>query len=549
VGGLSLAWRRWLLGLPAVLAAGYLVVLGVDFHGVTAEINTYGDAVIAPVLGKLAGQAPAGSHVILGHHAYYEEFLFLRATAGLPFYRGLWEVAPILWTLAGFGLLGWAAWRALGRFAAFLTVSAVVCLGSLGRFTFFALNWHGLTVLHTILIGAALVWLAPRTSQISWSRLGLAAAGLGLISALPVASDPLFLEWALVPMGLASAVMMLRTSGRSRRCLATFTLSTGLVALAAGAGIAHAMRASGVGTSQFTFPLLATVPGIVSHLKFLFEGLTALGGGFFFSMSPDLTGFMTLLSGVLVLAALAAGPAAGWRLVARRPPRAAGPQGPIATVGYVSFWLSSLVLQCLVFVISGVPRSNVDSGRYLLAGYVAIMALFPLLAGRGGRRRLALAAAVCVFAISSIVQFALRPFVEYGPYPTAPTAQRLLAFARTYGVHYGYASYWEAPDLTWLTNFRLPIYPINLDCGQEGICPWADAQIDSWYRPRPGTRSLLIADQPPPVAAALADLVGQPLLVRRFGRLTVAVYTRDIATELSPGPVWQLEPEIHPGTS
>src|SRR5579859_1678653 len=114
----TVGWRRLLLRLPALLAAGYVVVLLVDFSPVISAINTYGDAVIAPVLGRLAGQAPPGSHVLLGHHAYYEEYLFLRATAGLPFYRGLWEVAPALWTLLGFGLLGWAAWRTLGRFAA-----------------------------------------------------------------------------------------------------------------------------------------------------------------------------------------------------------------------------------------------------------------------------------------------------------------------------------------------------------------------------------------------------------------------------------------------
>lgn len=531
--GLALAWRRGLLFLPAVLAAGYLTLLLVDFGAVISGINTYGDAVIAPVLGKLAGQATPGSHILLGHHAYYEEYLFLRATAGLPFYRGLWEVSPMLWTLLGFGLLGWAAWRALGRSAALLTVSAVLCLGGLGRFAFFALNWHGLTVVHTILLGATLVWVAPRAGRLSRQRLILAAVSLGLISALPVASDPLFLEWALVPMVLATTLLILRASGPERRALSAFTLGTVLIALLGGGVIAQVMRASGVGTSYFNFPLLATIPGMISHLKFLFEDFTALGGGTVFGISMDLGGLMALASGVLILAGLVGGLTAGLRLVARRTVHARDPHISRATVAYVGFWLSSLIVQSIVFVIAGVPRGNVVSARYVLSGYVAIMALVPLVARRGRPWRVALAGAVAAFSVISIAQLGQRPFVEYGRYPTAPLAQRLLAFARAHGVRYGYASYWQAPDLTWLTQFSLPIYPINLDCGQEGICPWAGARIDSWYRPRAGTRSMLIADQAPPVAAAIADLVGRPLLVRRFGSLTVAVYDRDIAAELS----------------
>lgn len=520
--------RRLLLVLPAALAAGYLIVLLVDFSAVISGINTYGDAVIAPVLAKLAGQAPPGSHVLLGHHAYYEEYLFLRATAGLPFYRGLWEVAPMVWTLLGFGLLGWAAWQTLGRFAALMTVSAAACLGGLSRFAFFSLDFHGLTVLHTIAIAAALVWLAPRAETIPWARLTLAAGGLGLISALPMASDPLFVEWALVPMGAAVGMMILRSSGRARWTLAAFGLGTALVALIAGTVIVHVMQADGVGTSAFTYPFMASAAAMLANLRFLFADLTALGGGFFFGMSADLTGLLTLLSGVLILGALCAGLREGVLLTARRRDRNVA----LGTTAYVGFWVSSLILQSVVFVVSGVPKENLTSARYLLAGFVAIIALVPLLARRGPRWRLAVAGGVSAFAISGVVQLAQRPFVLYGRYATAPVAQRLLAFARAQNVQYGYARYWQAPDLTWLTDFRLRIYPIGMNCGDAGLCPWAGARMDGWYRPLPG-RSMLIADQTPAVAAAIIDLVGRPLVTRQFGPLTAAVYPGDIASELS----------------
>jgi hypothetical protein len=529
-------WVGVVLGLPLVMAATYLIVLVIDFGSVSSSINSYGDAVIAPVLGKLAGQAAPGSQILLGHHAYYEEYLFLRATSGLPFYRGLWELAPLLWTLLGFALLGWAAWRALGRFAAVLTVSAVVCLGSLGRFSFFALNWHGLSVVHTILIAAALVWLAPRAAEISWPRLALAAGGLGAASAFPVASDPLFLEWAMVPMGVAATMMILRSRGRARRTIGAFTLGTAAVALIGGLVIARVMIGSGVGTTTFSYSLLASPGSILAHLGLLFEGLTALGGGYLFRMSPDLTGILTSLSGLFILGTLAAGLTQGVRLI--RPGRSgpAGAQAPTTMIAYVGFWVSSLIVQSLAFAVAGVPRTNLTSARYLLAGFVAIMALLPLLARRGRSWRLAVAGAVAVFGLSSVVQLAQQPYVSFGRYPTAAVAQRVLAFARAEGVHYGYASYWQAPDLTWLTRFKLQIYPIGLGCrGWEfGICPWSGARIDSWYTPRSEGRSMLITDTPDPPGGPVDPWMGAPVAVAQFGTLTVSVYPHDIAYYLSP---------------
>jgi hypothetical protein len=121
-------------GLPALLALAYLIAVLANFSSVITSINMDSDAVVAPVLAKLLGEAPGASHVVLGNHPYYEEFLFLRATAGLPFDRQLWEVAPMLWTLLGAGVLAWSIRRAFGGFAALLAVSALICLGRLGRF-------------------------------------------------------------------------------------------------------------------------------------------------------------------------------------------------------------------------------------------------------------------------------------------------------------------------------------------------------------------------------------------------------------------------------
>lgn len=524
-----LRWERLVWGLPALLAAVYLIVLAVDFQPVITSINMYGDGVIAPVLAKLFGQAPPGSQVVLGHHPYYEEFLFLRATAGLPFYRGLWEVAPVLWTLAGVALLAWSARRALGTLAAMLTASALICLGALGRFSFFTFDWHGLTVLHTILIGCALVWLAPRAARIGWSRLVTVAVVLGLISALPTASDLLFLFWALIPGGMAAVLMATRSTGRARWTPIVFMLITVTVALAAGAEVAHLMRANGITASAFTNSFAGSVAVAIHNLEMLFAGFMALGGGYFFGMTLNLLGLLVFISGALILVALVLGLREVRHWAAEGFAGPANQRAATSTLAYVGFWASSLVVQGIVFIATGVPKVTTGSSRYALAGYVAIMALMPLLARRGPRRRVVVTAGVCLFALSGIIQLARQPFAPFGPYPTATVANRVLEFARAQDVQFGYAGYWDAPDLTWLTRFKLRIYPIQR-CGRDGICGTAPARINTWYAPRAGARSLLIADSALTGVRWLEPRLGRPLAVSHIGTVTAAVYPYDIAS-------------------
>lgn len=530
---LVLGWGRLAWGLPALFAAAYVVVLIVDFRPVITSINLYGDAVIAPVLAKLLGQAPPGSHVVLGHHAYYEEFLFLRATSGVSFYRQLWEVAPLLWTLLGVAMLAWSARAALGGFAAIVTASALLCLGALGRLSFFTFDWHGLTAVHTILIGCVLVWLAPRAAVVRWRSVVALGAAVGLISALPVASDLLFVVWALIPMVIAAVLISLRGVGRGRLTPIVFVVITVVVSALVGVGIDHVMRADGVTASHLTSTFVSSSSAALHNLGVLFEGFLALGGGYFFGMKLHLLGALVFLSGVLIVAAIVLGLlevrrlAVIWNRASSRAP------APTSTVAYVGFWASSLILQSAVFVLTSIPKGTTASSRYVLAGYVAIIALVPLLARRGKRWRAAVAAGVCLFALSGVVQLARKPFASFGPYPTPTAADRVLRFARAHDVQYGYAGYWDAPDLTWLTRFRLKIYPITAGCGSNGLCAISPAQINTWYRPRSGVRSMLIADRALPGVSGLDPKLGPPLATTRIGTMTVAVYPFDIASRFS----------------
>lgn len=521
-------WKSFLWVPPALLALVYLIALLANFGSVITSINMDSDASAALMIGKLIGQAPAGSQVVLGNHPYYEEYLFLRATSGLPFYRQLWDIAPFLWALIGTGLLAWSAKRALGGFAALLSAVALICLGHLGRFSFFVFDWHGLSVVHTILIGAALVWLAPRAADIGWGRLIALAIVLGLLSAAPVASDKLFPFWALIPMVLVAVLMAWRSAGRARLTVPAFSLIAVAVAALAGALLAHEMRVHGVTSSPFKFTFV-TPGNIVNNVELLFEGFMSLGGGYFLGMSPGVLGDVVFVTGALILGALALGLAESFRLARAAGPRPAGGEPPSAKLAYVGFWSSSLLIQCVVFVSTSVPVDTLSS-RYVLAGYAAIAALTGVLAVRGPMWRLAVTAGVCLFAISGIYQLARRPFDPGSPFPGPAVANQLVRFARANDVRYGYGGYWDAADLTWLTRFKLKVYPVTTGCGPIGLCPYPTGRINTWYQARPGERSMLIADTAQPGVGSLTWPLRKPVARARIGQLLIAVYPYDIAS-------------------
>ena len=170
-------WPQLWPWAPLALAGVYGIVVLVNFSSLITAINMDSDVSIALMIGKLVGNAPHGAQVVLGDHPWYEALWFLRLTSGLPGYRQLWEFAPMLWSLAGIALLSWSAWSVFGRWPAALVASALVCGGTAARFMFFSFDWHGPTALHTVFLGALVVWLAGRARRFAtWQLVAIALA-------------------------------------------------------------------------------------------------------------------------------------------------------------------------------------------------------------------------------------------------------------------------------------------------------------------------------------------------------------------------------------
>jgi hypothetical protein len=518
-----------------VCAGAYAAAVLLTFHDIITSVYVDSDAALAPVLGQGIGHIPVGSFISLGNHAWYEEWLFLLASRGLPARLRLWEVAPMLWSLLGVGLLVWSVRRALDTWSAAVCGAALVCVGAFGRFCLLAINWHSLSLVHTIAMAAVLVWLMPRIGVMSWRRVLVIAIGLSVFSALPTASDNLFPFWALAPFTVAGGVVASRASARERSRVAAFVSVVLAVAVLGGLALASIMRHSGI--TARALPVGFVAPSNIGHnLALLAESYAYIGGGSVHAPRLDAQTVLMLSSAALVLAALALVVVLTLRILASRSIRA---EMTDARLCYVSFWGTSLLATSLVFVLSDAPR-NVLSGRYLLAGYAAIAALLPLIGGRSARA--VIGAGVCAFALIATVQVLRHPFEVIKPpeesirFPGPDTAAALARFAHHEGVTYGYGGYWDAEELTWGTDFKVLVRPVRVCTSRtHALCYPQLGMISSWYTPRPGIRSLLVVDSlGTSFNGVLAPdpSLGKPLSARQLGDIEVYVYPYDIASRL-----------------
>jgi hypothetical protein len=206
-----------------------------------------------------------------------------------------------------------------------------------------------------------------------------------------------------------------------------------------------------------------------------------------------------------------------------------------ARFSYVVFWTTCLITTTLVFALTGVAV-DVAGGRYLLAGYIAIGALLPLLATRGPGWRLAVTAGVCVFALSAIYEARQQSFAVTPPTPSPLQANQLLRYAQKERVTYGYGAYEDALPLTWMMRFKLQVYPVY-ECApaSHGLCLIPNtAHISTWYATPGGARSLLIVDpsQNAPTVTGADTAFGTPIASTMIGDFSVYVYPYNLDTKL-----------------
>jgi hypothetical protein len=341
-------------------------------------------------------------------------------------------------------------------------------------------------------------------------------------SGVGAASDPLIAVAGFAPLALV-AVSSATVRWPVGVCLGAAAAAWGAcLALISATGL----RAAG------TLPIRVASPGrLDDNVGIVLRALADVVDGRF--VGSAFGGSTLVHAGAAALAAAAVAAIAVWivRTLGRR-------DLDSALRAHIVFWVASAVALLAAVTLTTVPL-DVTCSRYLIGMLLALGALLPLLGGTS-RLRAIIGAGVAVYACVGLMSLARGEFTVNGAHaPNAATATALARFAAREHVAVGYAGYWDAAPLTWSARFAVPVFPVRM-CDEQGRpCAFEFHQISSWYRPRPGVRSMLVIDRAIRTIAVttLDPGLGQPASIHNVGQLRVAVFDYDIARRFArPAP-------------
>jgi hypothetical protein len=552
-------WRIW---CPLAFAAAYLIAVFAKFTELVAATYLNGDAASAPVIGELFGGSPAHREVVLGKLAWFSTLLFELATRWLPLHRQIWETTPYLLALLSAGLLAWGARQVAGRWAATSTGVIALCASPATLNWLFSLNDHSPDWFCNALLASVLVLIGRSEARQGKRSLIAVVIAVGIIVGVNLASDPLVAVGGVAPFLLAATVTW-GGPARRRRTLGLALAGGVLAAIAIAAVLTkllmqHENVVASPGGSNTT---LAGSEQITSNFKFWWQSIVALGDGSFFGQAAGLTSVLELACAILSLGVVIwIAPRVAWREISRAldsslpggspgeapPSRMRVTDGPTVArpethpdgspigsdrrIAWCVFWGSSLVFLSLAFLVSSVP-GEIYADRYLVGLIYAAAALLPLAATHSVRRQAVVVAGTCVFAFTGLLGLLEGHATENtAHWPAGNLDGQVMAIARRQHLTIGYAGYWDAATITWGTHLAVKVFPLQT-CGNQ-YCLFYEHYISSWYTPRPGVRTFLLADSMAALATPYLPQLGKPSAVYSIGQLTMYVFPYDIASRL-----------------
>jgi hypothetical protein len=525
---------RW---LPVVIGVGYLVLLLARMGPTLDAIYTNGDVASAPYIGELYPHAPPGATLTLGQYPWYSTLWFELATRQIPFHRTLWEVGPWLFSLLGIALLGWSTARVAGRWAGVLVATVLACAGSALLPIQVSGAFHGAAVVHACILDTFLVLLVIGGGSIGgrFAHAGVSVA-VAALTAVGLATDKVLYPAGVVPFAVAGIALVFLTPRRIGLRIAITTAAVAALAVAGAQVVTAAMDARRIVPGPFPITF-ASWGGLASNVGNLVQSIAKLFGGDLNGSEPGFRSSLAFACALAVAAALWALIRIGRAALAEltRATHELPPSDALRFV-HVTFWVLAAALSSAAFIFSSAAESN--GGRYVLAAAYATVTLVAIaVAQRGAFARAAFVAGASLVVGASVASLAYRD-LDGNPPPIQSDAfaARLASFAESEGLSVGYADFWDAAPLIWKMHERVQIYPVWA-CDpdpRDGICAVDLLKIDSWYVPRPDTRTFLVLDTRFGPSDPYQTL-GQPQEVVKIDtRFTIEVFDHDIARNIGP---------------
>ena len=428
-------------------------------------------------------------------------------------------LGPLL-ALALAGVVG-ATVRALGR-PPLLALVATIAAGPIALFTYMFPTAHVLA-----LLGAALLaWASVRAAA---QRLTpLSTALIVLASGLVLLGDGGFAVYGLLPL-VAAGLVLWAVCGDRRALVRCLTIAISAVVVAVVARALAPAVASGIVFSADAVQMgfdLGRLPVAVPLAAHSFAWL--ITGGWYGRLLPVPWEALSLVAGCVV--PLIAPGVLALQLRRHRRPHA----DDTGVVAYCVFWAAADVLTLSAYLTLGLSESP-QSAYYLIPCLLSASATLPL--GVTGRRSAWLARGwASAAALVAAVGLAVLPAATFSGAQAPIDGQGIVDVLRANHLDRGYADYWMSHPLTWISDERVHVFPVEEHCaaGPAAVCRFLFSDA-SWYRRGSGPTFLITRRPPGCVDTEPRALLGRPQRVISAGAGTVVlVYGYDIAGRFSP---------------
>ncbi len=524
----------WLI--PFAIAAGYLVLFAVRMPHNISALGWNASVGSAFVLPETLVKTGAGGHTQTGSSPQWISLWFGLLTAGLPLHRVLWSVAPTLMFYATSLIVGWSVAQLASRRAAILAVLLCLVASPIALTFLMAPFSHNTVYPCTALLGAYLIWLTRGEGRRRLTTFAVPPI-LGVVIGACVASDLLLALTAVLPLTLV-AILAAAQRARRSRLLAVSALTTVAVSIPVAKFVAATMKAEGLLTlpTPIHYAALSELP---SRAELLFKGLQELFNGYLQERPGTMHAELGLASEIvmslalLTLIVLGLRTAvtfvwSGLRKASSRPP------GELARSLYIIYWVSSPACAAGAFWLAGEGPITTHESYYGTAIF-AVGAVIPLLMANRSAVRWLIALGASIFFTASFAGLT-EDYLNISP-AIARSGPSIIRIAAANNVQVGYTTFGDASGVTWSSENRVLLRPVE-DCqNPEGVnlCPGFQAYVPSWYVPQQ-RHTFLLVDPNSAEVSSLPPGLGRPLAVYRVESMFMYIYPYDIAERF--GRVW-----------
>jgi hypothetical protein len=526
----------WLI--PLGLAAVYFVLFVAHLPRSIAEILWDSDYASGFTLTQTVAHTGDGGHTVISTTGAWVPLWFGLLTAHLPVHRQLWEITPTLLSLATALTIGWCVAQVGTRRAAIFAVVIVLVASPWTLSILMAPVAHNTVYPTTALLGAYLIWLTRDKTRRRFTTIAVPLLG-ALALGVAIASDALLIVTGVVPLVIVLVLARTQPSHRAR-----VVASSGLVTVVGAVPVAiltsAIMKAQGYVTVSPQPPLaIGSLSSVPRHVRVLAEGLREMVNGYLGVSWPGklhseigIACDLVLVSALLTL--LYFGVRGSVRLIRRR---CEDGDPELARLLHIGYWFSSAVVVCGAFLFTTAPGTTTQKHEaYYLTLIFSVAAIVPLLMRPRSQARWLVPAGLTIFALGSIVGLENNYLKTMKP-PIARYASRIVQLAEVNHATVGYAGYWDASSLTWSSQERILVRPLQQCANPTGaeICPFFLMRTPSWYEPK-ARRSFLLVDPSENFVVTLPRGLGNPIASYPLGRIMMYVYPYDIASRLGPAP-------------